>query len=175
MKLGAVVRKLRSGNYQKHCSVIFSDIYDYPIANINLSLTGKRKGANALFPDHTEELRSIGFEFEPVRNRSRLFDKCVAAITAYRAKHGDLRIHKNFVITNNDPAYPEYLWGMKLGQLYHKICKSKNYVQFKEDLINLGFDVAPMRRRRKKSQLFPAVYQALQVISMYLFVDQRIN
>jgi hypothetical protein len=79
----------------------------------------------------------MGFDYKYGWENMRL------AFEIYKKLKGELNVPNSFVVPANDSAWPEELWGMKLGRAACTIRNQGAYKDYKEDLVAMGFDYSP--------------------------------
>jgi hypothetical protein len=118
--------------------VVPHDDNKYPIETWGMKLGPmvveiRHKGVLA---EHRAELEELGFCYE---SKSDLqFKRVYAALEAFKAKHGNLFIGKNFTVMEGDVNYPPETWGLKLGQVIRKIRKEDMFSKYRTKLEELG-------------------------------------
>jgi hypothetical protein len=64
----------------------------------------------------------------------------LGALNTHKGLHGDLMVPTTFVVPLDDVAWPEPLWGMKLGILVRNIRKNRCYMKYRPELEEMGFN-----------------------------------
>ena len=93
-----------------------------------------------------DKLLSMGFISSPqITGKGYGYEMVKEALDRYKELYGDLLIPSSFCVPNSSVAWPQELWGMKLGHTVTSIRRGKSYVSMKEELISMGFDFKPQR------------------------------
>lgn len=112
------------------------DETNYPVdcRGLKLGLWLREIRSEGTYAEHRERLLSVGVVFP----KQRLgFNKIFAALSAYKAIHGNLSIPIAFVVPTGDASYDQAAWGFKLGRCLYCI-KQGVYKEHREKLIGLG-------------------------------------
>jgi virulence-associated protein VapD len=91
------------------------------------------------YKDHREELEAMGFDYGPQQPTRQRWERVELALEIYKKLHGDLLIPTAFVVPTGDSAWPEHLWGMKLGGNASKIRCGATHVRHRKKLEAMGF------------------------------------
>ncbi len=88
------------------------------------------------FAQHRDKLEALGVDF----NVSKYFgfDVIYSALVAYKSVNGHVKVPARFVVPENDSAYPESSWGLKLGGVLRNIRNNNAHAQHRELLEALG-------------------------------------
>ena len=112
---------------------------------LGTSVAGIRGGRS--FAGHREDLKSIGFEYQP-RNQILLkYDVAKAALLRYQEIHSHMRVPSAFIVPTDDDSWPEETWALRLGLMVTKIRGGRIYNQQQEDLEGIGFDYYCIKQR----------------------------
>jgi hypothetical protein len=97
-------------------------------------LASNIRTGSSCYLDKREELVQMGFPFNVVQER---FELLKSALLCYRrnSQHGDFNVTRDFVIPQTS-AWPETMWGMKLGVEVSKIHSSE--FKRKKELQEIG-------------------------------------
>ena len=108
--------------------------------------------------EYKEELRRIGFDFEPRRD-NRGFESLFLALKSYKEISGSLKMRSGFIVPS-EPPWPEQVWGLRLASRVENIISGVNKLNAlqKQRLLDIGFN---FYRKRKDPRRFPHVYRAL--------------
>lgn len=87
------------------------------------------------YVDRREELSSIGFCYAAAQSR---YKTTKAALLQYRKENGDMLVPRRFIVPRSD-EWPEETWNMRLGDVVYNIRRGVNYLDKREDLVNIGF------------------------------------
>jgi hypothetical protein len=99
-----------------------------------------------------DELKEIGFDLSlQARNRIHGYDTVKLALLQYKELYGDMRVRKRFEIQSGDIAWPESLWGLRLGNAVSRIRGGISYASKREELQCIGFDYSSQRPSRTYS------------------------
>ena len=101
------------------------------------------------------------------------FDVIFSALTAFKNVRGHLKVHREFVVPQNDSAYPEKSWGMKLGYTVNCIRNNGYYAERRDQLEALGLDY---NVKKIKNVSFDVIYSALvsfKNVHSHLNVDRK--
>ncbi len=91
---------------------------------------------SGIFAEHREKLEALGVNFE-VKHQVG-FDVIYSALVAFKSVHGHVKVPVRFVVPENDSAYPESSWGLKLGSLVKHICHSGTHAEHRDKFAALG-------------------------------------
>ena len=97
---------------------------------------------------------------ESVRRLSRICygpKIVVAALMRYKEIYRDLLVPTAFVVPDGSDAWPEEVWGMKLGRVVSSIRHGNHYKYMREMLESIGFEYCSQLNRRQ----FELVKEAL--------------
>ena len=112
---------------------------------------------NDAYSDHRAELECMGFDYGKEKVR-RGWDCVKCALLAHQKVFGHLMVHFKFVIPA-EPAWPEEVWGMKLGRIAGNIKHNGAYSEHMDELQGMGFPFESNKHMRQAS--FDAVKRAL--------------
>ena len=76
------------------------------------------------------------------------WETLLSALEVYKEKNGDLRVNQLFVVPSDTDQWPDKLWGIRLGYLVSLIRNNNAYADYKEELLELGFDYNKQSKRR---------------------------
>ena len=85
--------------------------------NLGQILVNIRRGQ---LPQLMEPLFRMGVHIETTREPAD-FDRSFEALQVYKQLHQHVKVPVKYVVHRNDPAYPERLWGVKLGSFVYCI------------------------------------------------------
>jgi hypothetical protein len=106
---------------------------------MKLGITASNIRLHDRYADYREELVAMGFDYSFQRMANR-WDKVKLAFETYKRLNGDLLVPNRFVVPTNDSAWPEELWGMKLGAIVNGIRTGTSYRGRRKELVAMGFD-----------------------------------
>ncbi len=93
------------------------------------------------FTEHADKLRALGLNIANTNDKDAAnFQPILTALKTYKSIHSDVLVHKKFVISEGDGAYPEETWRMKLGAIVRSIRRNNIYSQFRSELEAIGFE-----------------------------------
>jgi hypothetical protein len=105
--------------------------------NLGVSVTNIR--CKVCFRGHRKELVAMGFDYSPQRNKFG-WEQVKLVLETYKELHGDLLVPIAFAVPINDSAWPEEMWGMSLGTFVSTVRQGKSYVDYRKELLTMGFD-----------------------------------
>ena len=94
------------------------------------------------YKDHREELTISGFDYSS-QSATQRFDSVRAALLRYKEKHGNMLVHRSFIIPDKSKEWPEETWGIRLGKIVSRIRSGQSRKDQRDELMMLGFDYQP--------------------------------
>ena len=105
--------------------------------------------AGASYAAMHDELEEIGFDFRlQAPTRIHGYDTLKLALLQYKELYGNMRVPKCFEIQSGDIAWPESLWGLRLGTAVSRIRGGVSYASKRQELQRIGFDYSSQRPSR---------------------------
>lgn len=122
-----------------------------------------------------KRLQEIGYEFG---RRKGDFEIVYNALLAYKEKHGDVFVSKDYIIPKDDEAYPAAMRGVNLGEVVNNLRNHNSYPEYKSLLIDIGFIYEPMKsvefhRIYSALERYKTVYGNVQVPNNYVIMEQN--
>jgi hypothetical protein len=93
-----------------------------------------------------DELEELGFDYSPQRTPPYSEAAVRSGVATYLEVFGDTFIARDFKVPRRDNAWPEELWGMRLGRAVHSIRNGEYYVSLGEEFRDMGVDFGSKRR-----------------------------
>jgi hypothetical protein len=110
------------------------------IWGMNLGMIVSNIRNNDYYADHREEeLIAMGFDFSP-QPIGHGWDNVKLALDIYKRLYGDLLVPSKFMVPEDDSAWPNEIWGMRLGESVSRIRSDNAYEDHREELVAMGFD-----------------------------------
>jgi hypothetical protein len=133
-------KRLYNDLHVRHNFVVPEDDSNWPkvLWGMNLGQTLSRIRCSNSYNDYREELEAMGFDYSSEGS----WDRLSSALQTYKKLHCDLLVPTYFVGPENISAWPEKLWGMKLGQTMIQIRSEGDYSDHREDLDAMGVNVS---------------------------------
>ena len=91
------------------------------------------------FKDKRADLIRIGFDFNP-QCISYGYDLVKAALILYKELNNDMLVPASFVIPELCDAWPQHMWGMRLGRCVSSTRNGNSFKDKREELVTIGFD-----------------------------------
>ena len=90
--------------------------------------------------DKRDELIDIGFSYKKLLAREGYgWDRIKSSLLQYKALFGDLLVHRDFVVPNNHPDWPQNTWGIRLGSRVHHLRNRGDHADKRNELLEMGF------------------------------------
>jgi hypothetical protein len=124
---------------------------------IKLGFKAHKIRYNDAYSGHETELDEIKTQ----RGYDR-WKKVEKALIQYKEMEGDLLVPAKFSIPSDDERWPADLWGMKLGSVVNNIRNNNACSDYKDELVQMGFDFERQRRGWKKVEKALLKYRELQ-------------
>jgi len=119
-----------------------------PIGNITWpeETWGKKLGSTVLniragrnYVNEKEDLRNIGFNFDPQRHKYE-YKAIKTALLTYQILNDDMLVPSAFVVPIDGVVWPEETWGIPLGSVVSCIRCGSSHVDKRADLKSMGFE-----------------------------------
>lgn len=105
------------------------------------------------YPEHHEEVKALGFTL--TKRTEEQFTYVLEAMRCYRVLYPNAqRVTAYYVVPQDSTDYPEYLWGMKLGQIMSTMISHGSYREHRDEIEALGYSLkkkSPRTRRKSGS------------------------
>lgn len=130
-----------NGDMLVPCKFAVPENSDWPTETWRLNLgifVGNVRNGNA-YTERNDELRRLGFEFEPKFNNRYGYDLVKKAMLRYKELYGNMLITSVYVVPDTND-WPIPMRGMKLGNIVNNVRRGSSYADKRQDLLEIGFD-----------------------------------
>ena len=111
------------------------EMWSYKLGNQTRKIRESR-----IYVDKKEELIKIGFSFKKLLAREGYgWDRIKLSLLQYKNIHGNLLVHRDFIVPINDPLWPPTTWGIRLGSRVHHLRNRGDHADKRDELIEMGF------------------------------------
>jgi Helicase associated domain len=118
-----------------------SETWNLKLGNVVTNIRAKRT-----YKDKTDELESIGFQFNPANlNIKKGYRRARDALVRYKELNGDMLVQYKFIVPCS-PDWPAEMWGMKLGSVANNVRRGSSYFHKRSELEELGFDFSTQHK-----------------------------
>eukprot|EP01033_Poteriospumella_lacustris_P023330 gene23330-biopygen7914 len=133
----------RYGHYEVPTTyVVAADDAAYAVSVRGMKLGQIVRDINnaSTYAEHRGELEAMGVPLKP--RKELMVDRICEAVRCYRREYGETkRIPSTYKVPEESSSYPRELWGLALGRVVYRICKSGGYADYRDRFKAVGLNI----------------------------------